>query len=545
MKRFYRRKIQSLKTSNPRQWYRNLKKIAGYDAKEDKPTVEDIKSLSDSDQAEHIAESFSKISNEYAPLDRSVIQVEDVDRSDCLKTDSKEVFNTINSLNSNKAVPKNDIPTQVIKRFSSLLCEPIAELINDCIAEGVWPDFLKVESVTPVPKIPNPKSANDLRKIAGLPNLSKILEKIIVKYLVEDMKAKLGACQFANQANQSINHYLVQLVDRVLSVLDGSTRGEHTAVIATLADWSKAFDRQDPTLAIKSFQDNGVRSSFIPILMSFFEDRKMFVKWHGVISSTKSLPGGGPQGTSMGLWSFLSQTNDNPEDTSEENIFKFVDDKTTLEIVNLLSVGIASHNSRSRVPSNVLSSNIFIPSENLKTQDHLNKIQQWTIEKKMKLNVSKTKNIIFNFSKSKQFSTEIKLDGEMIETVSETKLLGTVITNDLSWKKNTDKIIKEANKRMVFLHKISKFTNNKQDLRKIYLMQIRSKLEQSAVLWHSSITQKCEKNLERVQKSALKIILGEKYVSYENALKILKLQSLKERRDSLCLKFAKKMLRSP
>ena len=61
----------------------------------------------------------------------------------------------------------------------------------------------------------------------------------------------------------------------------------------------------------------------------------------------------------------------------------------------------------------------------------------------------------------------------------------------------------EANKRMVFLHKLSRFTMNKQNLRKIYILQIRSKLEQSAVLWHSSITQKCQNNLERVQKSAL------------------------------------------
>ena len=140
--------------------------------------------------------------------------------------------------------------------------------------------------MTPIPKVPRPKSANDLRKIAGLLNLNKIMEKIIVKYMVEDMKDKLDACQFANQANQSINHYLVKLIDRVLSVLDGSTKGEHAAVIATLVDWSKAFDRQDPTLAIMSFQDNGVRISLIPILMSFFEGRKMSVKWHGVSSST-------------------------------------------------------------------------------------------------------------------------------------------------------------------------------------------------------------------------------------------------------------------
>ena len=85
-----------MKTSNPRQWYRNLKRIAGYDAKEDKPIVEEKKNFSDIDQAEHIAESFSKISNQYAPIDRSVTKLEDINRGDYLKTDSKEVFNTIN-----------------------------------------------------------------------------------------------------------------------------------------------------------------------------------------------------------------------------------------------------------------------------------------------------------------------------------------------------------------------------------------------------------------------------------------------------------------
>ena len=65
------------------------------------------------------------------------------------------------------------------------------------------------------------------------------------------------------------------------------------------------------------------------------------------------------------------------------------------------------------------------------------------------------------------------------------------------------------------------------------------------MLWHSSITKKCENNLERVQKSALKIMLGDKYVSYDNALKVLKLQSLRERREELCLKFARKCLQVP
>ena len=95
---------------------------------------------------------------------------------------------------------------------------------------------------------------------------------------------------------------------------------------------------------------------------------------------------------------------------------------------------------------------------------------------------------------------------------------------------------------MSFLHKSSKFTTNKQDLKKIYVLQVRSKLEQSAVVWHSSLSQKCRNKLERVQKSALRIIMGPKYLNYSDALTKLNLQTLNERRQLLCSKFAKKCL---
>ena len=159
------------------------------------------------------------------------------------------------------------------------------------------------------------------------------------------------------------------------------------------------------------------------------------------------------------------------------------------------------------------------------------------------MNTKKTQNIIFNYSKNFQFSTDLKLDGDVIETVSETKLLGTIITNDLNWNKNTQSIVRQSNKRMSFLHKASRFTNNSNDLKKIYMLQVRSKLDQSAVVWHSSITRKNSSDLERVQRSALKVILGEKYQSYKDALRVLKMDSLEMRRQKICLKFAKQCLR--
>ena len=69
-------------------------------------------------------------------------------------------------------------------------------------------------------------------------------------------------------------------------------------------------------------------------------------------------------------------------------------------------------------------------------------------------------------------------------------------------------------------------------------------MEQSCTVWHSGLTEENCQDLERIQKTALKIILSEEYKSYENALNILELEKLDERREILCLQFAKKCLKN-
>ena len=44
------------------------------------------------------------------------------------------------------------------------------------------------------------------------------------------------------------------------------------------------------------------------------------------------------------MWEYQSQSNDNADCFTEDDRFKFVDDLTVLEIVNLVSIGIASYN---------------------------------------------------------------------------------------------------------------------------------------------------------------------------------------------------------
>ena len=81
-----------------------------------------------------------------------------------------------------------------------------------------------------------------------------------------------------------------------------------------------------------------------------------------------------------------------------------------------------------------------------------------------------------------------------------------------------------------------------EDLRVVplhYIQYIRSHIEQSCVVWHSSLTQDDRDNIERVQKNALRIILKQSYKSYEDALQLLDLETLEDRRTKLSLKFAK------
>ena len=326
--------------------------------------------------------------------------------------------------------------------------------------------------------------------------------------------------------------------------MDINSQSEAYAVIVQMIDWSEAFDHQSHKLGIKSFIQNGVRPSLIPILISFFQNRKMRVKWNGQVSSERNLNGGGPQGGLLGILEYLSQTNDNVGFLSEDLKFKFIDDLSILEIINLASQGISSYNTKHHVPSDIADHNQYMAPANLKSQQYLDKITSWIDDHLMKLNVDKSKYLTVNFTNNYQFSTRLCLDGAQLEEVSETKLLGLIVRNDLKWHSNTDFVVKKAYKRMLILHNLFQFDLPSEEMIEIYILYIRSVVENCAVVWHSSLTVGEELDIERIQKCALRIILKNDYLDYASALKHTGLETLKERRVKLCENFAKSCVKS-
>ena len=123
------------------------------------------------------------------------------------------------------------------------------------------------------------------------------------------------------------------------------------------------------------------------------------------------------------------------------------------------------------------------------------------------------------FSRSKaQFATRLMIDDQVIERVSVSKLLRIWISDDMSWSRNTQEICKKAYSRLGMLTKLKYVGVPTEDLLDIYILFIRSVTEYCAVVFHSSLTLQQSEKIKKIQKTCLKVILGDMYVNYMKRL---------------------------
>ena len=135
----------------------------------------------------------------------------------------------------------------------------------------------------------------------------------------------------------------------------------------------------------------------------------MYVKWHNHVSHEQHLNGGGPRGSIIKNLEYLAQSIDNADCVKCDERYKFVDDLTGLVTLNLLLIGMASHNKLAQVPNDIASHNHILPPENLQTPSTIDSIQNWTDKNKIILNENKTKAMVFNFIRKHQFTTRLSI----------------------------------------------------------------------------------------------------------------------------------------
>ena len=176
--------------------------------------------------------------------------------------------------------------------------------MNYILRNGEWPEAWKLEFVTVIEKEKNPQSKNDLRNISLTLFISKLVENLIYDLLLEQFGDKIDTGQHGGRKKYSVLLYLIKMVDFVMSNLD-----KKKAVIMALIDFSKAYNRQCHNRLIACFSDLGTPSYLLKVLYSYLKNRKMVVRHRGSISEEYEMPGGGPQGTNLGILLYLVNIN--------------------------------------------------------------------------------------------------------------------------------------------------------------------------------------------------------------------------------------------
>ena len=279
------------------------------------------------------------------------------------------------------------------------------------------------------------------------------------------------------------------------------------------------------------------------------------------VANVKSLPGGGPQGTLLGLFLFLilinevgfeGQVNNVGEmATSKRNIrainqihLKYVDDLSVAESINLKDILVPADPDRVQPDTFHARTGHVLTPEDSAVYNQLVKTNEYAAENQMKINDKKTKLMVFNPCTSVDFAPVFQLNGNQLDVVEEMRLLGVIVRSDMTWKSNTEHMVLKAYKKLWIMRRLKKLGANEEELKDIYIKQVRSVLELAVPAWQGAITQAERNEIERFQKAAHHIILGEKYLSYRSALKQTGLQTLESRREKLCLKFVKKAVKN-
>ena len=89
-------------------------------------------------------------------------------------------------------------------------------------------------------------------------------------------------------------------------------------------------------------------------------------KWKKHTSTIHDLIGGGPQGSLIGQLLYIIASDDAAEEIPEEDKFKYVDDLSALEKVNVAGI-LVNYDVIKLVPSDVAVGELCLPSTTLKT----------------------------------------------------------------------------------------------------------------------------------------------------------------------------------
>ena len=212
-------------------------------------------------------------------------------------TSFSEVLDLI--LTSKSSSPIDSLHLSLFHKLAFILTPFILNIINISLHSGIVPSYLKHAIIKPILKKPglNIECLSNYRPISQIPFISKILERIVSKQLINYLNANslFDTRQSAYSKFHSPETLLLVILDDILNKLDNNS---NTQLI--LLDLFAAFDIIDHSILIKRLEDIGIVDIPIAWVKSYLSERTFSIKIDNHYPSTCKMYYGAHQGYLLG-----------------------------------------------------------------------------------------------------------------------------------------------------------------------------------------------------------------------------------------------------
>ena len=326
---------------------------------------------------------------------------------------SREVRQLLKDLDPSKAAGPDEIPPTALKMVADEIAFPLLIIFNESLATGVLPDEFKIGHLHPVlkPGKSNSKEASNYRGITLTCILSKVLEKAVHRQLYQHLESSGALCtsQFGFCRGHSCS-CCSQLL------MTGSPR-ETQSYAQRSSSLTKAFDSADHQSLLLLLQKCGIGGTVLSWIKNFLEDRRQRIVLPGAGGKSNwfRCNKGVPQGSVLGQLLFNVYVSDLEKlaKSGGASMPSFADDFT-------LYCAKKSPHEAGRAASDTIGNVAY------------------ALEMKG-LSLSPEKTVaMFITHRSTTDIPAVTCNGTPIETVTQTRLLGVIVDDQLSWREHVN-----------------------------------------------------------------------------------------------------------
>ena len=396
-------------------------------------------------------------------------------------------------MNPSKATGLNNIAGKFLKDGATTLAEPITELCNLSILQSKFPDDCKQAKLKPLFREGSKDDPKNSRPISLLPQLSKIIEKIIhgqvQKYL--DKKKILYRYQSGFRAHHSTDTCLSFLSDKILQGFEAKM---FTGMV--LSDLQKAFDRTDHEI----FQDKmtclGFSNFTILWFKSYLQDRSFTVNIGKEYSNHGILSCGVSQGSILGPLILLLYVND-MAGAVDCDLLSYADD------------------------SCLIFRDKCIEQIEINLNRNFNTLCDWFLENRLSnhFGEDKTKSILFGRRNCKNLKKlDISRGDIMIKQHSTVTYLGCILDENLSGESMATRMLGKINGK--FLYRKQNFLDR--SLRRLLLNAlIQPHFDYACTSWYQMMNKKeAVQNIQATQNKCIRFYLNLKNTAHTGAAEL-------------------------